>query len=270
MNEPPSIPTLRPEWHAASWFGGTLGSVLWIGIYAVVILSETGSLLYSSLCLAAGLTVTGFAWYLWTKQESVTYGIAMQVLVGMAGLAGLAAFALADLAGGVGYPLAAYWWLFLLFPLLGFQLSRTAPLARPTGPFKSVHRFSAADRVPSSACSLEGETLRASPAGRAEVPLFHLKNVNFRNCVLLLRAYVRSEGVAKKAYLEMDCTIAGKGTFFSKALEDAAVGTQEWRWHQAPFYLRSREECQEVRVKLVFEGGGQVWIKDVELFRAPV
>ena len=90
MNEQPSIPTLRPEWHAASWFGGTLGSVLWIGIYAVVILSETGSLLYGGLCLAAGLTVTGFAWYLWTRQESVTYGVAMQVAMGMAGLAGLA------------------------------------------------------------------------------------------------------------------------------------------------------------------------------------
>src|SRR3972149_7051111 len=108
MNEPPAIPTLRPVWHAASWFGGTLGSVLWIGIYAVVIIAETGSLLYSSLCLAAGLTVTGFAWYLCTKQESVAYDVAMQVAVGMAGLAGLAAFALADLAGGGGGPLAAY------------------------------------------------------------------------------------------------------------------------------------------------------------------
>lgn len=105
MNETPSIPTFQPEWHAASWFGGTLGSVLWIVIFAVVTLSETGSLLYSSLCLAAGLTVICFAWYLWTKQKSVAYGVAMQVVVGMAGLAGLAAFALADLAGGVGYPL---------------------------------------------------------------------------------------------------------------------------------------------------------------------
>ncbi|TKS57735.1 MAG: hypothetical protein EWM72_03462 [Nitrospira sp.] len=188
MNEAPAIPTLRPEWHAASWFGGTLGSVLWIGIYAVVIPSETGSLLYSSLCLAAGLTVTGFAWYLWTKQDSVAYGVAMHVAVGMAGLAGLVSFALADLAGGVGYPLATYWWVFLLFPLLGFQLSRTAPLACPKGPFESVHRFSSADTVPASACSLEGNMIRASTSGLAEVPLFQLKNVNFRNCVLLLRA----------------------------------------------------------------------------------
>ena len=89
MNEKPSIPRFQQEWHATSWFGGTLGSVLWIVIYTVVILSETGSLLYSSLCLAAGLTVAGFAWYLWTKQESVAYGVAMQVVVGMAGLAGL-------------------------------------------------------------------------------------------------------------------------------------------------------------------------------------
>jgi membrane associated rhomboid family serine protease len=77
MNETPSIPTFQPEWHAASWFGGTLGSMLWIVIYAVVTLDETGSLLYSSLYLAAGLTVTGFAWYLWTKQVSVAYGVAM-------------------------------------------------------------------------------------------------------------------------------------------------------------------------------------------------
>lgn len=58
MNEKSSIPTFQPEWHAASRFRGTLGRVLWIVIYAVGTLSETGSLLYSSLCLAAGLTVT--------------------------------------------------------------------------------------------------------------------------------------------------------------------------------------------------------------------
>jgi hypothetical protein len=55
-------------------------------IYTIVTLAETGSLLYSSLCLAAGLTVTGFAWYLWTKQKSVSYGVAMQVGGGWQGL----------------------------------------------------------------------------------------------------------------------------------------------------------------------------------------
>jgi hypothetical protein len=80
---------------------------------------------------------------------------------------------------------------------------------------------------------------------------------------------VRSEEVTNKAYLEMDCTIAGKGTFFSKALQGAVTDTQDWRWNQTPFYLRGEEECQEIQVKLVFEGGGQIWIKDVELFRAP-
>ena len=267
MNEKPSIPRFQQEWHATSWFGGTLGSVLWIVIYTVVILSETGSLLYSSLCLAAGLTVAGFAWYLWTKQESVAYGVAMQVVVGMAGLA---AFALADLAGGVGYPLTTYWWVFLFFPLLGFQLSRTPPLACPKEPFESVQRFSSTDAVPSSACSIEGDTLRASASGRAEVVLFQLKNVGFRNCVLLLRAHVRNEGVTPKAYLEMDCMIAGKGTFFSKALQDAAIGTQDWRWHQAPVYLRGTEECEEIQIKMVFEGNGHIWLKDTELFQAPI
>ncbi len=268
-NDTPSIPTFHLDWHPASWFGSAVGSVLWILIYAVVILSETGSWLYGGLCLAAGLTVSGFAWYLWTNRAAVSYGVALQVVLGMAGLAGLASFALADLAGGVGYPLASYWWIFLLFPLLGFELSRIAPLSRPTGPFEIVHRFSSADIIPSPACSIEGDTVRASASGRTEIPLYQLMNVNFRNCVLLLRANVQSEGLTRKAYLEMDCTIAGKGTFFSKALQDAMLGTQPWRWHQAPFYLRGTEECQALQVKLVFEGGGQLCVKDVELFRAP-
>lgn len=270
MNEPPSLPALRPEWHAASWFGGALGSVLWIVIYAVVILAETGFLLYGGLCLAAGLTVSGFAWFLWSKRQSVSYGVALQVLVAMAGLAGLAAFALADLAGGVGYPLATHWWLFLLFPLLGLQLSRTTSLPRPTGAFESVHRLSSVDLLSSSPCSLEGDVLRAAASTPTEIPLFHLKHVDFRNCVLLLRARVRGENLTARAYLEMDCAIAGKGTFFSKALQDAVVCTQDWRWHQTPFYLRGTEECQELHVKMVFEGSGQVFMKEVELFRAPI
>jgi len=81
---------------------------------------------------------------------------------------------------------------------------------------------------------------------------------------------VQSKGVTSKAYLEMDCTIAGKDTYFSKALQDAVVGTQNWRWHQTPFYLRGTEACAELQVKLVFEGAGQIWVKDVELFRAPI
>jgi hypothetical protein len=244
--------------------------VLWIVIYAGVILAETGSWLYSGLCLASGLTVSGFAWFLWLKRASVSYGVALQVLVGMAGLAGLAAFALADLAGGVGYPLASYWWVFLLFPLLGLQFSRTSSLPRPAGPFESVHRFSSADIIPSSICSLEGDVLRASALGRTAIPIFQLKNVGFRNCALLLRARVRSEKLTAKAYLEMDCVIAGKGTFFSKALQDAVIGTQDWRWHQTPFFLRGNEECQELYVKMVFEGGGQILMKEIELFRAPI
>jgi hypothetical protein len=270
MSENPSIPTFQPAWHAAGWFGGTIGSTLWIMIYAIVIFAETGSPLYGSLCLAAGLTVVGFAWYLWTKQESVAYGVAMQVTMGMAGLAGLAAFALGDLAGGVGYPLASYWWVFLLFPLLGWQLSRTVRITNPKGPLELVHRFLLADTVPSAACSLEGDAIRAATSRRADVSLFRLKNVSFRNCVLLLRANVQGEGVTRKAYLEMDCTIAGKGTFFSKALQDAVVGTQPWRWHQAPFYLCGKEECEEIQIKMVFEGGGQIWVKDIELYRAPI
>ena len=270
MNETPTIQAFQPEWHGASWLGGALGSVLWIVIYAAVILFETGSLLYGGLCFAAGLTVSGFAWFLWRKRGSVSYGVALQVLVGMAGLAGLAAFALADLAGGVGYPLTSYWGVFLLFPLLGLELSRTSSLPRPTGPFESVHRFSSMDMLPSSPCSLEDDVLRASASGRTEIPLYRLSNVRFRNCWLLLRARVRSENVAVKAYLEMDCAIAGKGTFFSKALQDAVVGTQDWRWHQMPFYLRGKEECHDLYVKMVFEGGGQIFMKEVELFRAPI
>jgi hypothetical protein len=68
----------------------------------------------------------------------------------------------------------------------------------------------------------------------------------------------------------MDRTIVGKGIFFSKALQDAVVGTQGWRWHQAPFYLCGTEECKELQIKLVFEGGGQIWVKDVALYRAPI
>jgi hypothetical protein len=124
--------------------------------------------------------------------------------------------------------------------------------------------------VPSSACSLEGTALRASASGRTEVRLFHLRNVAFSHCILLLRARLRGESVSRKAYLQLDCTIAGKGTFFSKALQDALVGTQDWRWHQAPFYLREQEACHELEVKLIFEGSGQVVIQETELLRAPL
>lgn len=48
------------------------------------------------------------------------------------------------------------------------------------------------------------------------------------------------------------------------------VGSEDWRWHQTPFYLRGKEEREEIQIKLVFEGSGQIWVKDVELFQAPI
>jgi len=89
-------------------------------------------------------------------------------------------------------------------------------------------------------------------------------------CMLTYRAQLKTKDVQGKAYLEMWCRLPGQGEFFSKGLHNAVKGTNDWASYEIPFYLKRGQKPDLVKLNLVIEGSGTIWIKDVQLLQTPL
>jgi hypothetical protein len=111
--------------------------------------------------------------------------------------------------------------------------------------------------------SLRVETEEPLRLQLVEVPLEDLDNT-----VLQYRAKLRSQNFDGVAYLEMWCRVKGKGEFFSRALHDPLRGDRNWISQQTPFLLQRGEHADLVRLNLVVDGRGSVWVDQLELLQS--
>jgi hypothetical protein len=95
--------------------------------------------------------------------------------------------------------------------------------------------------------------------------LFEVPNPGVERCMLTYRARLRSEGLVGRAYLEMWCQVPGVGESFSRGLDNTISGLSGWATCQTPFFLKAGEKPDLIRLNLVVEGQGKVFIKDIEL-----
>ncbi len=61
----------------------------------------------------------------------------------------------------------------------------------------------------------------------------------------------------------------GKGEFFSRGLQNPISGTTGWVTEETPFFLKKGENPDNVKLNLVINGTGTVWIQDIKLIKAP-
>jgi hypothetical protein len=103
------------------------------------------------------------------------------------------------------------------------------------------------------------------------VRLHDVKDLGVDNCMLTFRANMKSVDVQGKTYLEMLCHLPGMpGEAFSKGLMMPVTGTTEWASYETSFFLKKGERPDLVKLNVVIEGKGTVWVKDIELLRAPL
>jgi hypothetical protein len=102
------------------------------------------------------------------------------------------------------------------------------------------------------------------------VPLFEVAVPALDDCKVVYRAKLRSQGLSGKAYLEMWVRVAGVGEAFSRGLDQPLTGDTGWVTREIPFFLQKGEKADLVKLGLVFEGAGTVWIRDIELLKAPL
>jgi hypothetical protein len=99
--------------------------------------------------------------------------------------------------------------------------------------------------------------------------LFEVPDPGVEHCTVLYRAKLKSGDLAGRAYLEMWCQIPGLGESFSRGLGNTISGSTDWATCQTPFFLKAGEKPDLVRLNLVVEGRGKVFIKDIELTASP-
>ncbi len=105
---------------------------------------------------------------------------------------------------------------------------------------------------------------------RKVIRLFETGPMGIENCMLIYSAHLKSELEDGSAYLEMWCEFDGKGEYFSRGLAQPISGFTNWTTVQTPFRLEHGQSPANVKLNLVIEGAGTVWIDDIKLSSNPL
>lgn len=108
-------------------------------------------------------------------------------------------------------------------------------------------------------------SLRIEATEPTTIRLFETGNIDIQNVQLIYRAMLRTENVEGQVYLEMWCHFPGRGEFFARDLMTPLTGTKEWTMEETPFFLKEGENPDNVKLNLVINGKGTVWIDNIRL-----
>jgi hypothetical protein len=122
-----------------------------------------------------------------------------------------------------------------------------------------------------SSVSYDGEgSLKITAGEPMVVRLFETGTIDVQNARLLYQAKVRTQDVEGQVYLEMWCQFPGRGEFFSRSIDTPLTGTVDWASLETPFFLQKGDTPDNVRLNIVVNGTGTVWIDDIRLIKGPL
>ena len=113
--------------------------------------------------------------------------------------------------------------------------------------------------------NIEGDAWCLHFEGPRTLRLFELTEPGIEKCSVTYRAEMKSDGIEPGAYLEMWCRFPGLGEFFSKGLHTKIRGTTEWASYEIPFLLKEGQRPDVIKLNVVSEGQGTLWLKNVEV-----
>jgi len=112
-------------------------------------------------------------------------------------------------------------------------------------------------------------SLKITAPGPMTVRLFELGDLDVENAKLVYRAMLRSRKLSGKAYLEMWVHFKDGGEYFSRGLDRTISGTTNWMTMEIMFILEKGQNPDNVKLNLVIDGKGTVWIDDIEILKGP-
>ena len=139
------------------------------------------------------------------------------------------------------------------------------------GPAKTVRAFSTSSQpITQDGVSVDQNGWRIDSRDKRTVRLFEVPQPGIELCMVTYRAQMKTANVQVGTYLEMWCRFPGQGEFFSKGLHHAVKGTTGWASYETPFYLMKGQRPDLIKLNLVCEGAGTVWLRNVELLQTPL
>jgi hypothetical protein len=112
-------------------------------------------------------------------------------------------------------------------------------------------------------------SLRIEATETTTVRLFETGDIDIEEVRLIYQARLRTQNLQGKAYLEMWCLFPGGGEYFSDARYAALIGSTgtAWTTEEIRFLLKKGQNPDNVKLNLVIEGTGTVWIDDIRLLK---
>ena len=142
---------------------------------------------------------------------------------------------------------------------------------KPSGPPETIRSFRTSEPTLSrDRIAVSGEGWLIDSKEGQTIRLFEIQDPQVEQCLLTYRAKMKTDSLAGGAYLEMWCRLPGRGEFFSKGLQQKASGTTVWASYEVPFSLKKGQRPDLIKLNLVVEGKGRVWLKDVQLLKTPM
>ena len=102
------------------------------------------------------------------------------------------------------------------------------------------------------------------------VRLYETGDLDLEKVKLVYSAKIKTENVIGQVYLEMWCAFAGKGEFFSRGLQGLISGNSKWTETETLFFLKKGENPDNIKLNVVINGSGTVWIDDIKLVKYPL
>ncbi|HOP07431.1 MAG TPA: hypothetical protein PLF13_09085 [candidate division Zixibacteria bacterium] len=112
-------------------------------------------------------------------------------------------------------------------------------------------------------------SIRITTDSTVSVPLLVVNDLHLDETFLVYQAALRTQDITGKVYLEMWCGVDG-AEYFSRDLGSPLSGSNDWAIESTPFRLEKGQVSELIRLNLVVEGGGTVWIDDIELLSSPL
>jgi len=159
--------------------------------------------------------------------------------------------------------------------LLGLTLSLSvldcagAPHVLYHNRLQSLDGILTRDGVSLDTATSRGTAVRIESHGETRVRLAEVQTEAAEAVVLTYRGHLRTANLKGRAYLEMRCSIPGKGELFARASQDASTGTTDWVAQATRLWLGSQQHAQTVRLNVQIEGAGVVWVNNILLAQAP-
>lgn len=108
-------------------------------------------------------------------------------------------------------------------------------------------------------------SIKIEASGPIVIPLYNIDDVRVDDAQIIYEAKVKSESLNGQALLEMWCVFKDKSEFFSRGFDSVISGTSEWKTIKTVFNLRKGEMPEQIKLNIMVNGVGTVWIDDIRL-----